>query len=237
MLVVLLCSCSVPFAAKTVTAPIRSVRFTTLAPGSTLPGDAECAARVQRSSWEPRPDNATANITNVYTQGYHLTGSYLSQYGYEQRVTGNFTGTTNEILQWGACKWGIDENVVRAQAEKESYWHQSMLGDCRGGTVAATSGCQSVGLLQVKGADLPPTHSGTWPYAYKSTAFNVDYTYAVWRACFEGKETWLGSSYHAGDLWGCVGRWFSGNWYKSSQDYIASVKDHLANKDWLYSGF
>jgi autotransporter family porin len=219
------------------TSPTGGGRFVTLPPGSALPGDAECAARVSRSSWEPRSDNATANNTNVYAQGNRLTGSYLNQYGYEQRVTGNFTGTTDEILQWSACKWGIDENIVRAQAVQEGYWHQSTLGDCRGGTVSATHGCQSVGILQVKGADIPATHPGTWPYAYESTAFNADYTYAIWRACFEGKEDWLGNGYHAGDQWGCVGRWFSGDWYEGSPDYIASVQNHMANKDWLQSGF
>src|SRR5262245_34941398 len=185
--------------------------FVTLPPGSALPSDAECAARVRRSSFEPRPQNFLANNNNVYAQGARLIGNDL--YGYEDRVTGNFTGTTDEILQWGACKWGIDENIVRAQAVQESSWDQAALGDCRGGTVPDTHGCQSVGILQVKGANIPPTHPGTWPYAYESTAFNVDYTYAVWRSCYEGKETWLGSGYRAGDEWGCVGRWFSGNWY------------------------
>jgi autotransporter family porin len=211
--------------------------FFTLAPGSPLPNESDCAARVRRSSWEPRPDNATANNTNVYAQGGRLTGSYLNQYGYESRVTGNFTGTTDEIIQWGACKWGIDEDIVRAQSVQESYWHQSTLGDCGGQTVPETHGCASVGLLQVKGADIPPTHPGTWPYAYQSTAFNADYMLGVLRACYEGKETWLGNGYQAGDIWGCVGRWFSGDWYKTSQQYIASVQAIEARKDWLSSGF
>ena len=214
-----------------------SGHFSTLAPGSALPNESDCAARVRRSSWEPRPDNATANNTNVYVQGGRLTGSYLSQYGYESRVTGNFTGTTDEIIQWGACKWGIDEDIVRAQSVQESYWHQSTLGDCGGQTVPETHGCASVGLLQVKGADIPPTHPGTWPYAYQSTAFNADYMLGVLRACYEGKETWLGNGYQAGDIWGCVGRWFSGDWYKTSQQYIASVQAIEARKDWLSSGF
>jgi autotransporter family porin len=55
-------------------------------------------------------------------------------------------------------------------------------------------------------------------------------------ACFEGKETWLGNGYHAGDIWGCVGRWFSGDWYGNSLDYIASVKGYMANKDWSKPG-
>src|SRR5262249_18015308 len=131
------------------------------------------------------------------------------------RITGNFTGTTDEIFQWAACKWGFDIDTIRAQASQESDWHQSELGDCRGGTVPETNGCQSVGILQVKGADLPPTHPGTWPYASDSTSWNVDYAMAVRRACFEGKETWLGNGYAAGDLWGCIGRWFSGGWHDS----------------------
>lgn len=212
--------------------------FSTLAPGSALPSESDCAARVRRSSWEPRLDNATADNTNVYAQGGRLIGSYLNQYGYESRVTGNFTGTTDEIIQWGACKWGIDEDVVRAQSVQESYWHQSTLGDCNGGpTVPETHGCASVGLLQVKGADIPPTHPGTWPYAYQSTAFNADYMLGVLRACYEGKETWLGNGYQAGDIWGCVGRWFSGDWYKTSQQYIASVRAIESRKDWLSPGF
>src|SRR5215510_7046854 len=211
--------------------------FATLPPGSALPSDANCAARVRRSSWEPRPENFLANNTNVYAQGDRLSGSDLQQYGYEQRVTGNFTGTTDEIIQWAACKWGIDENIVRAQAVQESDWVQSALGDCLGGTVPDTHGCQSVGLLQVRGADIPPTHPGTWPYAYLSTAFNLDYAYGVWRACYEGRETWLGNGYHSGDVWGCIGRWFSGNWYLTSQAYISSVQTILANEDWLNAGF
>jgi len=155
----------------------------------------------------------------------------------EEKVTGNFSGTTDEILQWTACKWGADEDFVRAQAVQESWWRQSQLGDCQGGSVPQTNGCQTVGILQVKGANLPPTHPGTWPYAYQSTAFNADYTLAVWRACFEGKETWLGNGYSAGDAWGCIGRWFSGDWYGNSQNYINSVKSHLANKTWAQSGF
>src|SRR5579859_5355066 len=35
--------------------------FTTLPPGAALPTEKVCADRVHRSSWEPRPDNTTAN--------------------------------------------------------------------------------------------------------------------------------------------------------------------------------
>ena len=63
-----------------------------------------------------------------------------SFYG-RNRVTGNFTGTTDEIIQWVACKWGVDEDAVRAQIIKESYWYQSNVGD----------NGESFGLGQVRG--------------------------------------------------------------------------------------
>ena len=36
-----------------------------------------------------------------------------------QRVTGHYTGRTDEIFQWAACKWGISDNVLRAIAVRE----------------------------------------------------------------------------------------------------------------------
>ncbi|MGI8419214.1 MAG: hypothetical protein ACR2LN_01065 [Candidatus Levyibacteriota bacterium] len=211
------------------------VRFGTLPPGSALPTDAECAQKVRRSSWEPRPENQQANNNNVSTSGYHLTGSELAKEdpAFEARVTGNFTGTTDEVIQWGACKWGFDEDDIRAEAVDESQWKQATLGDCNGNSQPDTNNCQSIGLLQIKGANIPPTHPGTYPYGRNSTAFAVDYALAIRRACFEGKETWLGTGYAAGDEWGCIGRWYSGKWHDSgAEQYITRVKSYLTAKTW-----
>jgi hypothetical protein len=41
-----------------------------------------------------------------------------------RRVDGRFTGTTDEILQWAACKWGLPDNLLRADAVDESTWFQ-----------------------------------------------------------------------------------------------------------------
>jgi hypothetical protein len=213
--------------------------FRTLPPGSVLPGDAQCAREIARNPWEPRPENRAANQANVYAQGFRLHNSYLASWepAYERRVTGNFTGTTDQILRWGACKWGFDEDSVRAQSVLESTWRQSTLGDCNGGkTQPETRGCASVGILQVKGADLPPTFPGVWPAAWTSTAFNVDFALGVRRLCYDGKETWLrdsNPSYAAGDLWGCIGKYFSGRWHDpSANQYIQKVQTILAAKIW-----
>src|SRR5262249_48209724 len=39
-----------------------------------------------------------------------------------------------------------------------------------------------------------------------------------------------GNGYGPGDLWGCVGHWYSGDWYDSgAQNYIAETQGYLNN--------
>jgi hypothetical protein len=162
--------------------------------GGALPSEATCAARVQRVA-ESRPQNASANQTR---------GS--SPNNENPRVTGNFVGTTDEIIQWAACKWGLDPSWARAQALVESFWIQSTVGD----------NGESFGILQVR----RPYHQSAFEgeNAVRSTAYNADYAWSIWRRCFNGEYTWLntverGRTYAAGDSLGCIGLWFAGRWY------------------------
>jgi autotransporter family porin len=220
---------------------------TTLPPGSALPSDSDCAARVVPAP-EVRPTNARYNATRGHQK--NIPKKWLD------RVTGDFSGTTDEILQWAACKWGIDPNVVRAQAAKESWWHMSTVGDygtdpkaCPPGHDLGVDGTpgqcpQSYGILQVRYPyHGPPAGNETWPEAEQSTAYNVDYTYSVWRACYEGDYTWLntvdrGGTYAAGDLWGCVGMWFSGRWHTDAANgYIDAVRGYYDSQVWKDASF
>jgi autotransporter family porin len=155
------------------------------------------------------------------------------------------------LIQWTACKWGIDEDVVRAQDAKESWWKQSALGDftsdasiCAPGHGIGVDGhtgqCpESVGLMQVRTQYFRDAING----ALASSSYNLDVGYAVWRDCFEGKETWLntverGHDYVAGDMWGCIGRWFSGRWYtQPALSYMAAVQDYLSQRIWTTPNF
>jgi hypothetical protein len=168
---------------------------------------------------------------------------------FRRAITGNFTGTTDEILQWVACKWGIPVNIVRAEAVVESYWHQSQLGDhttdqsrCPPGTWNGTGCYESWGILQVR----LPYFRGTWPMIRDDTAFDAEYAYGVIRTCYEGWTDYLVKrqplpgypAYHAGDLWGCIGRWASGGWYdQRSITYFTKVKAELARQRWQQPGF
>ena len=219
----------------TVTVPPTG-HFSTLPPGAALPSDAVCASQV-RPMAERRAINNVAN----HTMGAAVSGL--------ARVTGAYTGTTDEIIEWVACKWGIDEDIVRAQIAQESWWHQDATGDMTSDqnacypTFRTGSGqCpESIGLGQVRYQY--HTIAFTNGYAVVSSAFNLDYTYSVWRACYEGQYTWLntverGATYSAGDVWGCVGVWFSGRWYTApAQTYIAAVQNNLNQRVWESANF
>jgi RTX calcium-binding nonapeptide repeat (4 copies) len=222
----------------TTTAPPPSgIRFETLPPGSPLPSGAECAVRI-RPAAEVRPGNGAYNAT----KGTTPNGRY-------PRVTGDFTGTTDEIIQWTACKWGIDEDVVRAQVVVESWWNQDARGDfttnqsaCYPDLRTTTGSCpESVGLMQVR--YVYHTEAFVDANAIRSSAYNLDYAFAGWRSCFEGNETWLntverGATYAAGDMWGCVGVWFSGRWLtQPAKDYVAAVQERMKARTWETSDF
>lgn len=224
--------------AKKVTPPAG--HFVTVPPGAALPSDSVCAAQVR-----PAPEVRALNDVPNHTVGI---GDGLVVATGQHEVTGNRTGTTDELIQWAACKWGIDEDIVRAQISKESWWHQEAGGDftsdktfCYPAVQAQTPCPESLGLGQVRyhyhGAAFADGN------AYKSSAYNLDYTYAIWRQCFNGEDTWLntvdrGGQYVAGDAWGCLGVWFSGRWLTADANtYIAAVKDYLATRVWESANF
>jgi len=229
---------------------------TTLPPGSALPGDSTCSSQISKSSFEPRVDNYAANhqvptttqIANLHPWNPSIGMDDRSD-SLRRRITGNFTGTTDEILQWAACKWGIDATMIRAQAVTESYWHESQLGDsttnqslCPPGTWNGSSCYQSYGILQIKYTYF----QSEWPMSRNDTAFNADVVYGWLRNCYEGWADYLYQRtpvsgyprYHAGDIWGCLGFWFSGSWYdQGAINYINVTKGHYAQKPWLQPGF
>src|SRR5579862_8144249 len=79
-----------------------------------FPTDAECAAKVHGSTWEPRPENNTPNHTvppQPNTLGDFSQWNATWNADYKPRIDGNFTGTTDEIIQWVACKWGWSDEL------------------------------------------------------------------------------------------------------------------------------
>ncbi len=211
----------------------------TLAVGAALPSDGQCAAEADQlgSAHEARPENDAANQSTPGGVALPPWPDFWAPAANRQfvgRIDGSYTGTTDRIIAWGACKWGIETDVVRAMAMEESSWRQAHVGDfvrdpaqCVGGY--STPCPTSFGLLQLKHTTRP----GSWPDSQLHTAFNVDYSLAVLRGCYEGWVTYLGNGYGPGDLWGCVGWHYSGSWKDGTAlGYVGRVKHQLAGRTW-----
>jgi hypothetical protein len=224
-----------------------------------LPGDAAAAAQVYRSSWEVRPGNTAYN--NVMPARLTLRPVNVATRAYDprwnkyiiDRITGHFTGTTDEIFQWAAAKWALPDNLIRTIAYMESDWRQSNYGDYVGDRAQCLAGYQTppcpvtFGIVGTKSTNWP----GIFPWNRDSTAAAVDVLGGWLRGCYEGWAWWLGEhgnrshgSYHAGDIWGCVGAWYSGNWLDgtatiqaSGEGYIARAKYWEQRRPWLLVGF
>lgn len=179
--------------------------FLTLPPNAALPSDSSCATNVSNfDQTELAPINATDNLVmptladlnaiNFYSTPTEAPASDMAN------VSGDFTGTTTQILRWASCKWGLDENAMKGEAWAESGWKQPAMGDWRTTTsdcqayywdgwgmfanlqTGSTSGCyQSYGILQIKVHDYD-----TWDMAHTSTPFNADFRSAEERACING---------------------------------------------------
>jgi hypothetical protein len=191
-------------------------------PGTDPLTDAEAAARVNHTSREPRRENARENRrrpSEEQLDDFRRRSEMVNR----RYVTGRYSGTTDEILQWAARKWGFDPDLFRAVAAVESYWKMSAVGD----------GGLSFGIFQMK-----RTYHCCPPLSSKYTAFNADYYGAILRAYYDGRQTWLndverGERYRAGDVWGSVGSWYAGRWRTpEALDYIRRVQRTLRNEPW-----
>jgi len=193
------------------------------------------------------------------------------------RVDGQMTGTTDEIFQWAACKWGLPDNLLRGVAFRESTWYQYLTyptnrcvtdygcGDIPSGPSAQLATyCSRIaefgydyrpdytaigpgvcprtfsiaGVMSYDGwrPDWADTQNGTFPFSRDSTAFAVDYMASSLRGCYEGWVWWLTRT--SGDLMGCVGDWYAGDWHSAKGDaYARAVQEAMDTRPWLGADF
>lgn len=229
--------------------PTPSGYFGTLPPNAALPSEVSCSsALLSQPSSEGIPANISYNHTTPTAaelstfhalplwQGEALTADFA-------RVDGDFTATTDQIIRWAACKWGLDENALRAEAWYETNWIESSRGDKRTDATQCqtpnwngwdgTECWQSYGMFQAKVFDY-----NIWPEGRDSTAFNSDFRAAYLRACMNGDMPYLSRAgtpvpgyptYPSVDpnymFWGCMGEWASGAWFDvGATEYITFVR-------------
>jgi hypothetical protein len=254
-----------------------------------LPSGDQCRRLIHRSTWEPRPDNTKRN--SVMPDPAAVRAAFSARpravdRAYDRRwdswllarVDGQFTGTTDEIFQWAACKWGLPDDLLRAIAVRQSTWYQYQTypsGRCvphfgcgdvfekpSGPTRAYCAGLARFGYdyqrdfgpgvcpktFSIVGVMAwqdprwgawPANQNGTFPFSRDSTAFAVDYLASQLRGCYEGWNWWLkrtssNGSYAAGNLLGCVGTWFAGEWLTDAANgFIERVKQAMQFWPWL----
>lgn len=235
ILLALLLMPSLPWSVATVAGPASAeARYQKTMKIGWGPRSSRAAARlVTRNGYEPRRMNLRAN-RRVPGRKMLRDWRRRSEMPYKRFVNGRFRGTTDEIIQWAALKWGLDTNTMRAVAVVESWWDMRTLGD----------NGDSFGIYQVR----RPYHCrGNCAIARHFTAFNADYYGAIIRSYFDGKQTWLrretdnGKPYRAGDLKGSMGAWYSGRWWgppdRPIEPYLGWIQQRRAEKTWLHPDF
>jgi hypothetical protein len=192
--------------------------------------DAAAAARVSRAP-ETRADNDADNhrVPGPAQLAYFRSHNDALPATYLERVDGSFQGSTDEIIQWAAYKWGFSPELLRAVAAVESWWHMYTVGD---------EG-NAFGLFQVD-----TRYHCCRKLAVDYSAWNADYYGAMLRSYYDGTQTWLntvsgnGSPYRRGDLWDSIGYWAAGRWdTPTGHEYVAKVQADLAEKVWTHSNF
>lgn len=223
-----------------------SRHFGTLPASAALPNGSWCASVIPFET-EMVLNNYTANHTkpttsqlNSYASNGYASNTWDGTWAYA-RVDGQYTGTTDMIIRWAACKWGIDEDVARAQTTVEHWsWDETTAhGDkrtsysqCVNGNFTDLWNYQCINCCYQTWSDWQTKvyyNWMTWPMMGNSSAFGADFRYADQRACMNGdlrgyfaaRPTYNGHNY-ADDiasgnldtvLWGCIGAHYSGNWY------------------------
>jgi hypothetical protein len=239
--------------------------------------DAAAAALVQNVFAEERA--ATNTTPNHYVPSQTELNAFLAEtnlYGqtppqanpYMANVTGGYScANTDECIQWGAIKWGIPPDWLRAEYIQESDWYQMPPGgtctSCTGNgcgdlttvgnstnypaysRISGTSVCQSLGITQIRWDHPDGNSSGTGsePLRWKSTAFNIDFQAATVRFYFDNpngvRAGWGDSSYVPCQNWNSIGGWYEPYPWNNpgQQGYVQSVQNILGNRTWAQPGF
>jgi hypothetical protein len=247
-------------------------------PSTFTPLSDRAAAALGTPEPETRPDNARPyrvnGVAHPAPNSYVPTGAQLAKFRsartslgepvlqldpylrYVDGRDGLKHPTTDELIQWGAHKWGIPENWLRAEYVLESYWNQWFLGDMTPVSSAdygkypvqsrvsgALQAYQSLGITQVRWDPKGDFGAGTEPLRWLSTAFNIDFQAATVRFFYDdpkrSRNAWGDSSYRPCQKWNSIGGWFAPYpWANAHQaQYATTVQYNLKTTAWKSSSF
>lgn len=267
LLCVLLMALASPAATRPTPTPIPSPtavppgHYSMFGPGAKLPTEGSCATAVNAS---PLPENAPWNENDGSPTQWNSNNaagqipsyfyadapccSELPQTDFAQ-VDGNYSGTTDDLIRITACKWGIDEDYIRAQAWIESGWHQDCAaahggsGCNEGGDENSPSGCTPTSITGGVVTSVTPNGqfcemegfgglSGTNQYdSWGIAQTKVYYEWATWPMIEE--STSFSLDYRYAEMRGCVNgdqySYFHSQSRKSGADYANAVNNAASN--------
>ena len=149
--------------------------------------------------------------------------------------------STDDLIQWGAHKWGIPENWLKAEywgtesgyemshlgdarkysqesaetrsKESESAWYYAYPPQARIEPPPNAKVWQSMGISQIKWKPNNTQWPGTEPLRWKSTAFNIDFQASTLRYYYDGLCSWCKNAPSSG--YGSGQEWNSiGAWFE-----------------------
>jgi hypothetical protein len=171
---------------------------------------------------EVRWQNSTTNQTRGRRTDPNAFFGPTGWRSYYDRIDGNCVGSTEQILEWAAKKWGFDQlgypDLAKAIGVTETWWLNSHIGPYG-----------EVGILQVYPTYWPDSGPASW-----STAYAADYAMAVIRSHYDG-ASWLGNATR-GDLRGSVSAWNCGCAYNGWNWYGNTVFNYVNTKPWKRPG-
>ncbi|GEM_PF-880039 len=133
---------------KPTATPAPVAHLSNLGPKALLPSESTCATLANQSNFpETNPANVNDGTGWDYNNQVWTTPSYfyanagrgLAPNADFAAVDGKYAGSTQDIIRWAACKWGVDEDWAYAESSQEHGWVQ----DCaqlHGGTTCHAGG-------------------------------------------------------------------------------------------------
>ena len=235
-----------------------------LPPGATLPGDPACANLANQSNFpETTAENANDGTGwNANNQIWTTPSYFYNNAGRNglapasdfAAVDGNYAGTTQDIIRWAACKWGVDEDWAYAETAQETGGWTNACAQMHGGTTCheggdcgnadSDSGGETANLSFLGFAVTNSSAAFVGPNAYTGQNADGSTCSSIWsswsiiqsKARYFEWYTWpmlaistaWGEDYRWAKYRACINGDYA-NWFGNSSDYLNAVSRARSN--------
>ncbi len=246
--------------------PAPGAHLNNLSPNAALPSESTCVTLANQANFpETSPQNVNDGTGwNANNQIWTTPSYFYANAGRNglapasdfAAVNGHYSGTTQDIIRWAACKWGVDEDWAYAEtAEETGGWTNacaqlhggsscSQGGDC--GNPDSNSGGETPNLsfLGFAVTDSGGAFIGTSRYggqnANGSTCSSSWASWSIIQSKTDAFEWYTWPMLALSTAWGEDYRWAKyracvngdyANWFGNASDYLDAVSRARSNPD------